>query len=151
MIVKSITGDDDHASGVDNTLAREIVNLWCEYEGIPSMAVLASSSSGTSGAAAPVFAPGGKVYTAESSMAHQLDKLEMIIQADEYERAGCATNAELHPHHLQSFFNSTCFTDGAFDEQKGVFKHPEVCAWVKELVEQRQARLQMSASAVNKV
>ena len=48
--------------------------------------------------------------TVHAKLAHQLDKFEMIVQADEYERA--------HPEKkiLQSFFTSC----------EGYFVHPEV-------------------------
>jgi putative hydrolase of HD superfamily len=48
------------------------------------------------------------VTSAEASLAHQLDKLEMIIQADEYERQENVL--------LDSFFTSTADS----------FTHPEV-------------------------
>ncbi len=63
-------------------IANEISSLWLEYE------------EGTS---------------IEAALARELDKLEMIIQADEYERA--------HGKRLDSFFNST----------NNSFSHPEVC------------------------
>ncbi len=64
------------------TLADELLELWLEYE------------EGSS--------PAGKI-------AKQLDKFEMIVQADEYEK--------LHPGiRLQSFFDSTA----------GYFTHPQV-------------------------
>lgn len=62
-------------------IAQEILSLWLEYE------------DGTS---------------IEASIAKQLDKLEMIIQADEYE-----TSQSMN---LQQFFDSTT----------GSFHHPEV-------------------------
>lgn len=153
MIVKAIVGDDaDLSSGANNALAKEIVDLWCEYEGVAATVVLTpAASAGAESAGDAAVSTGDKKYTAESSLAHQLDKLEMIIQADEYERVRCAAavaqgTEPLHPHHLQSFFNSTCFTNGIFDEDKGVFKHPEMRAWVKELVEQRSARALLQPS-----
>jgi len=156
MIVRAIIGDEaDLAEGANNALSKEIVDLWCEYEGVPSASILAGSSS-TTGTSSVMekSQKKGKTFTVESSLAHQLDKLEMIIQADEYERVRCAAplaaGAEpLHPHHLQSFFNSTCYTNGVFDEEKGVFGHPELRAWVKELVVQRDARLHASRAHSN--
>lgn len=64
-----------------STIADEILSLWMEYE------------DGTS---------------AEAAVARQLDKLEMIVQADEYERS--------QDTRLDSFFEST----------KDAFTHPEV-------------------------
>lgn len=70
-------------NGIGNQeIANEILELWMEYE---------------------------EESSAEGVVAHQLDKFEMILQADEYERA--------HPgKRLQSFFEST----------KESFQHPEV-------------------------
>lgn len=85
-------------------LADDILLLWSEYEGI--------SNEGT------------KVeLTNESKIAHQLDKLEMIIQADEYERADSNLN-------LQDFFDST----------QNSFDHVEIVEWVNELRKQRNER-----------
>lgn len=67
-------------------MAEEIRALWMEYE------------EGTS---------------LEADLARQLDKFEMIVQADEYEVA--------HPDkRLNSFFEGT----------KDCFTHPEVRRWV---------------------
>ena len=63
------------------TIAEDILSLWMEYE------------EGSSG---------------EAVVARQLDKFEMIVQADEYERS--------HSTRLDSFFEST----------KDSFSHPEV-------------------------
>jgi len=65
------------------TLASEIESLWLEYE---------------EGAGAL------------AQVAKQLDKFEMIVQADEYERANPGKD-------LEEFFKST----------EGYFTHPEVC------------------------
>lgn len=95
-------------------IAEEILSLWMEYE------------EGSS---------------AEAAVARQLDKLEMIVQADEYERA--------QNTRLDSFFDST----------KDAFSHPEVVlgwyfsavtvicrflqilAWAEELRSRRRQRL----------
>ncbi|RYH30822.1 HD domain-containing protein [archaeon] len=60
----------------------------------------------------------------EAQIAHQLDKLEMIIQANEYEKAHAGQV-------LTSFFTSTA------DD----FHHPEVLAWAEAVREERRARL----------
>jgi putative hydrolase of HD superfamily len=65
----------------NDTIATEITELWLEYEE-------------------------GK--SPHSKLAKQLDKFEMIVQADEYEQA--------HNRRLDEFFDST----------KGYFSHPEV-------------------------
>ena len=59
----------------------------------------------------------------EAQIAHQLDKLEMIIQANEYEKA--------HGKELTSFFTST----------ENDFHHPEVLAWATAVREERRVRL----------
>jgi putative hydrolase of HD superfamily len=61
--------------------------------------------------------------SAEAQVAKQLDKLEMIVQADEYEK--------VEGKRLQSFFDST----------KESFVHPEVLAWANLLRERRDSRL----------
>ena len=63
-------------------MEEEILGLWLEYE---------------------------NCETPEAEIAHQLDKLEMIIQANEYEQKQNVS--------LDDFFDST----------KDCFKHPEVC------------------------
>ncbi len=88
-------------------IEQELLQLWYEYEGIDP-----SSSS---------FAK--KPLTLESSVAHQLDKLEMIVQADEYEQRYSII--------LQDFFDSTANS----------FSHPEIVAWANELRSQRAIRL----------
>jgi len=59
----------------------------------------------------------------EAAVAKQLDKYEMIVQADEYERTQGKT--------LDSFFKST----------EGYFTHPEVASWARELLDSRAQRL----------
>eukprot|EP00981_Chlorochromonas_danica_P011514 scaffold4054_cov157-Ochromonas_danica.AAC.4 len=84
-------------------IAEEILDLWLDYE---------------------------ESRSKEAVIATQLDKLEMIIQADEYE--------SLHPEKtLNSFFDSTM----------NVFHHPEVKAWAEELRSRRSQRLESSAVA----
>lgn len=58
--------------------------------------------------------------TAESHLVHDLDKCEMIQQAMEYEHS--------NDKQLNSFFEST----------KGIFRHPEVKAWVEEIYKRRR-------------
>ena len=78
------------------TIGDEIFSLWMEYE---------------------------TQSTAEAVIAKQLDKLEMIVQADEYEKE--------HKQLLDSFFEST----------KSSFKHSEVLSWANYLREQRALRI----------
>jgi putative hydrolase of HD superfamily len=73
-------------------IAAELVELWLEYE------------DGT---------------TADALVAKQLDKFEMIVQADEYERA--------QGKRLQSFFTYT----------QESFNHPEILGWANELRDER--------------
>lgn len=80
----------------NDTVAAELMALWLDYE------------EGTG---------------PEAAVARQLDKYEMIVQADEYERAQGKT--------LDSFFKST----------EGFFTHYEVAAWAKELLDSRALRL----------
>ena len=64
----------------------------------------------------------------EAAVAKQLDKYEMIVQADEYERTQGKT--------LDSFFKST----------EGYFTHPEVASWARELLDSRAQRLASSGA-----
>jgi len=77
-------------------IASELVGLWEEYE---------------------------NGLTAESRLAKNLDKYEMIVQADEYERS--------QNMRLDTFFEST----------RQSFTHPEVYAWAEELWAEREKRL----------
>ncbi|GLE04286.1 hypothetical protein PINS_up013201 [Pythium insidiosum] len=83
----------------DSPAAEEIKSLWHEYE------------QGT---------------TEEARMVKDFDKFEMILQADEYERA--------QDKRLDDFFRST----------QGVFRTPLVRSWADELTKQRAARLNAS-------
>mmetsp|Transcript_30222 Transcript_30222/g.67579 ORF Transcript_30222/g.67579 Transcript_30222/m.67579 type:complete len:148 (+) Transcript_30222:561-1004(+) len=77
-------------------MGQEIRELWLEYEQGSSL---------------------------EAEVARQLDKFEMIVQANEYEQA--------HPEkHLDRFFEST----------KEAFSHPEVLGWARALWAERDAR-----------
>jgi putative hydrolases of HD superfamily len=76
----------------DSAIAAEIKSLWLEYENCSSP---------------------------EARVAKNLDKFEMILQADEYERT--------QGKDLQDFFDST----------EGKFDHPEVMSWDKLLRESR--------------
>ncbi|KAJ2881334.1 hypothetical protein IWW38_005812 [Coemansia aciculifera] len=58
--------------------------------------------------------------TAEAHLVHDLDKCEMIQQALEYE--------ESDKKQLDSFFEST----------RGIFRHPQVQAWVDEIYRRRE-------------
>jgi putative hydrolases of HD superfamily len=80
----------------DQEIADDLMSLWLEYEEGESV---------------------------EGEIARQLDKYEMIVQADEYEKA--------QNKRLDSFFKYT----------EGFFTHPEVKAWADALVENRNARL----------
>eukprot|EP00605_Chrysophyceae_sp_TOSAG23-4_P000353 GSChrysophyteH1.ASY1.ANO1.400.1 assembled CDS len=80
-------------------LGSEIRDLWFEYE---------------------------ERTTDEAKVASQLDKFEMIVQADEYEKQHAAEGKR-----LDSFFSYT----------EGYFTHPEVGAWDQALREQRRQRL----------
>ncbi|KTG37252.1 hypothetical protein cypCar_00004134 [Cyprinus carpio] len=84
-----------HITGLlDDGLRKEIYSLWEEYE---------TQSS------------------PEAKLVKELDQLEMIIQAHEYEEL------EGKPGRLQEFFTST----------EGRFHHPEVLGLVKSLNEER--------------
>jgi putative hydrolase of HD superfamily len=63
----------------------------------------------------------------QARVAKNLDKYEMIVQADEYERA--------QNMRLDTFFEST----------RHSFTHPEVKAWADELREQRDLRFRADA------
>ncbi|KAJ2416031.1 hypothetical protein H4218_002644 [Coemansia sp. IMI 209128] len=58
--------------------------------------------------------------TPEAHLVHDLDKCEMIQQALEYEQSDSTQ--------LDSFFEST----------RGIFRHPQVQAWVDEIYRRRQ-------------
>ena len=135
-IIRVVVGDQS----TDTDLAYEIASLWCEYEGIPigahDLALFTTASEEDYNQL-----QANKVYTAESVLAHQLDKLEMILQADEYEKA--EQSKRNSPDFLQSFFDSTCYTNGVYDIHKGVFTHPELVVWVNELVQQRNDRIEL--------
>eukprot|EP01127_Copromyxa_protea_P004262 TRINITY_DN14142_c0_g1_i1.p1 TRINITY_DN14142_c0_g1~~TRINITY_DN14142_c0_g1_i1.p1 ORF type:complete len:199 (-),score=54.05 TRINITY_DN14142_c0_g1_i1:8-604(-) len=78
-------------------VGKEFYDLWMEYE---------------------------KQETPESHVVKQLDKFEMIFQANEYEKAEEDKN-------LQGFFDST----------EGVFKHGEISQWDVLLRKEREERL----------
>ncbi len=80
------------------SVSDEIMALWSEYEHGDSI---------------------------ESHIAHQLDKLEMIIQANTYE--------ETYNMRLDSFFEST----------RNSFSHPEILAWAEEVRTRRGVRLNL--------
>ena len=85
------------AADIDHeSVSKELFDLWIEYEDQTSP---------------------------EARVAKNLDKYEMIVQADEYER----TQNKV----LQSFFDST----------KDSFTHPEVLGWAKVLWGERDKRL----------
>jgi putative hydrolase of HD superfamily len=67
--------------------------------------------------------------TPEAHLVFDFDKLEMIIQAHEYEAA--------QGLQLQQFFDST----------RGRFKTPTGRAWAEELVRRRQAAQQVQSPA----
>lgn len=77
-------------------IEQEIYSLWMDYE------------EGTS---------------TEAQLARELDKLEMIVQANEYER-------QQPGQRLESFFTST----------QTSFTHPEVLAWAQEARQEHHAR-----------
>eukprot|EP01036_Dinobryon_divergens_P034294 gene34294-44297_t len=82
----------------DERISSEIMLLWLTYEEGDSL---------------------------EADLARQLDKLEMIIQANEYE---C-----LHPEQrLDSFFRSTADS----------FRHPQILEWANALRKERDTRQQ---------
>lgn len=84
------------ATDLDHSeISQELLELWLEYEACE---------------------------TPEAVVAKNLDKYEMIVQADEYERE--------QGHDLSDFFAST----------KQSFSHPEVLAWAEELWGQRDKR-----------
>ena len=85
-------------------VADELMGLWLEYE------------EGTS---------------PEAEVAKQLDKYEMIVQADEYEQSQGKT--------LDSFFKST----------EGYFTHPEIGGWAAALLERRNTRLSSKDSCTS--
>ena len=65
--------------------------------------------------------------TDHAKIAHQLDKFEMIVQADEYEQSNPGKI-------LQSFFDSC----------NGYFTHPEILSWSEELNRKRNERLNIN-------
>lgn len=79
-------------------ISKEILQLWLDYE---------------------------EGNNREVSIAKELDKFEMIVQANEYECNNPSSN-------LQQFFDST----------QGYFHHPEIIEWEKELIAKRNQRLQ---------
>ena len=81
----------------DKMIEDELIELWLEYE---------------------------NCNTKEAKIAKNLDKFEMILQADEYEQSQSKT--------LDDFFEST----------KDSFDHPEVKSWNELLRFQRQQRQQ---------
>eukprot|EP00903_Cladosiphon_okamuranus_P014010 g13028.t2 len=83
-------------------IALEIMQLWYEYEDCTSE---------------------------EARVVKDLDKMEMIVQADEYEKGQGLD--------LSEFFEST----------NGCFTTPQVQSWDKELREQRTARRQQESTA----
>lgn len=88
---------------IDNTeIAKELLELWLEYE------------EGTS---------------LEAEIAHQLDKFEMIVQANEYE-------IKQPEKRLDRFFESTSDS----------FHHPEILSWATELRNSRAIRNSASKS-----
>ena len=145
-IINTICGNDQ----INTDLAIEILSLWCEYEGIPIMnnhhqnhqpltpqQQLTSFTTLTEEEYNQLIIH--KVYSYESILAHQLDKLEMIIQANEYEEK--EQDKRQSPDFLQSFFQSTCYTNGQYDVNKGIFIHSEMIEWVNELIIQRNKRI----------
>uniref|UniRef100_A0A8C5VVC5 5'-deoxynucleotidase HDDC2 n=1 Tax=Microcebus murinus TaxID=30608 RepID=A0A8C5VVC5_MICMU len=68
--------------------------------------------------------------TAEAKFVKQLDQLEMILQASEYE------DLENKPGRLQDFYDSTA----------GKFSHPEIIQLVSELEAERNANIVAAAS-----
>ncbi|KAM3577088.1 hypothetical protein VYU27_001006 [Nannochloropsis oceanica] len=80
-----------------DSIGAEVVSLWLEYE---------------------------DQSTPEARVVKDFDKFEMIVQADEYERA--QPNQD-----LTDFFQST----------EGAFQHPQVVAWDEELRRQRDTKL----------
>ncbi|KAK3542355.1 hypothetical protein QTP86_025934 [Hemibagrus guttatus] len=84
-------------------LRKELYQLWEEYE---------------------------NQSTHEAKVVKELDQLEMILQAHEYEQL------ERNPGRLQEFFDST----------EGRFYHPEVVALVKSLNEERARHMTKTAS-----
>ena len=82
----------------NGVLGTEIRELWFEYE---------------------------ERTTNEAKIASQLDKFEMIVQADEYEKQHAAEGKR-----LESFFSYT----------EGYFTHPEIESWDKALRVARSSR-----------
>jgi len=66
--------------------------------------------------------------TIEAQLVKQLDKLEMIIQADQYEKEQAGID-------LSQFFENT----------KGMFKHPQVLAVVNQLTTERDQKYSASS------
>ncbi len=83
----------------NDALGNEIRSLWMEYE---------------------------ERSTPEAVVASQLDKFEMIVQADEYEKQHAKDGKRL---------------DSFFDYTAGYFTHPEIKAWDTLLRETRNSRL----------
>ncbi len=70
--------------------------------------------------------------TPEGIVAAELDKFEMIVQADEYEKQYADEGKRL---------------DSFFDYTLGYFKHPEISSWDALLRENRNARWSSKASS----
>ena len=87
----------------NGSIGKELMDLWLEYEEGDSK---------------------------EAKLAKELDKFEMIVQADEYE--------EREGKKLQTFFDSTASS----------FSHPEIVAWVTELRERRKKRWEAEEEAL---
>lgn len=83
-------------------VTKEIFDLWMEYE------------EGT---------------TKEAQLARELDKFEMIVQADEYEQ-------QQPGKRLDRFFSSTAES----------FAHPEVLSWANQVRKRHQDRFEQSSS-----
>ncbi|XP_060771812.1 HD domain-containing protein 2 [Neoarius graeffei] len=92
-----------HITGLlDEDLRKELYQLWEEYESQSSQ---------------------------EARVVKELDQLEMVLQAHEYEEL------EGNPGRLQEFFNST----------EGRFHHPEVLALVQSINKERAGHMTKAA------
>ena len=70
----------------------------------------------------------------EAAAVRQLDKLEMILQAAEYERLYWGTPQQV-------------VLDGFFASTRGVFVHPVIKRWADQIIASRPSVLASAASA----
>lgn len=97
----------------DTPMAKEIVELWQEYE---------------------------DAQTPEALLVKDLDKFEMIVQALEYEK--CKLRWNVAEYQNNNDWRDPCPADGKkleqfFESTRGKFRHPAVKAWAEALYAER--------------